>query len=129
LALLLPAAMANVTPSLMQLLTAVSSDEEAPPPRLMLATAGAPAGWLPRTQSTPAMIPEIEPLPLQLSTRTATRVTPFATPYVLPPTVPATCVPWPWQSSAGSVPSTLSVPSMARPPNCEWVRRMPVSMM
>src|ERR1044072_3556608 len=40
LALLLPAATAKVTPALMALLTAVSSAEEAPPPRLMLATAG-----------------------------------------------------------------------------------------
>ena len=41
LALLLPAATAIVTPAFDRLLTAVSSAEEIPPPRLMLATAGA----------------------------------------------------------------------------------------
>src|SRR5690349_2571072 len=41
--LLLPAAIAYVTPSLMELVTAVSSAEERPPPKLMLATAGWPA--------------------------------------------------------------------------------------
>ena len=56
----------------------------------------------------PAMTPEVEPLPLQFSTRTATRLTPLATPYVEPPTVPATCVPWPLQSAAGSAPSIAS---------------------
>ena len=40
LALLLPAATAIVTPELERLLTAVSSAEETPPPRLMFATAG-----------------------------------------------------------------------------------------
>ena len=39
-ALLLPAATAIGTPELARLLTAVSSADEAPPPRLMLATAG-----------------------------------------------------------------------------------------
>jgi hypothetical protein len=66
----------------------------------MLATAGAPAGWFPVTQLTPAITPEVLPLPPQSSTRTATSVTPFATPYVEPPVVPATCVPCPLQSSA-----------------------------
>src|ERR1044072_1928885 len=41
--LLLPAAIAYVTPSLIELLTAVSSAEDTPPPRLILATAGCPA--------------------------------------------------------------------------------------
>ena len=36
----LPAAIAYVTPDAIELLTAVSSDVETPPPRLMLATAG-----------------------------------------------------------------------------------------
>jgi hypothetical protein len=36
----LPAAIANVTPALIELLTAVSSDVEAPPPKLIFATAG-----------------------------------------------------------------------------------------
>src|SRR6185295_13353663 len=49
-ALLLPAATAMVTPELDRLLTAVSSADEAPPPRLMLATAG--LMWLLVTQST-----------------------------------------------------------------------------
>jgi hypothetical protein len=35
-----PAAIAYVTPALMELFTAVSSDDDAPPPRLMFATAG-----------------------------------------------------------------------------------------
>ena len=62
----------------------------------MFATAGLTR--LLRTQFTPAMTPEFEPEPEQLSTRTGWSVTPFATPYVLPPMVPATCVPWPLQS-------------------------------
>lgn len=41
LALLLPAATAIATPAFDRLLTAVSSADEAPPPRLMFATAGA----------------------------------------------------------------------------------------
>src|SRR3954464_15575924 len=44
-ALLLPAAIAYVTPTAMELRTAESSAVEAPPPRLMLATAGWPAAW------------------------------------------------------------------------------------
>ena len=94
----------------------------------MLATAGVPGAWSPATQSTPAITPEVEPLPLQSSTRTATRVTCLATPYVVPPTVPDTCVPWPLQSSA-LPPSTASKPVTARPANSEWLKRMPVSMM
>src|SRR5512142_305611 len=88
LALLLPAAIANVTPEAMALLTALSSVLERPPPRDMFAT----AGWMAFdcTQFTPAMTPEVEPEPLQSRTRTATSDAPFATPYVLPPTVPET---------------------------------------
>ena len=56
----------------------MSSAVEAPPPRLMLATAF--AAWLAVTQLMPAITPEVEPEPLQLSTRTATSETPFATP-------------------------------------------------
>src|SRR5262245_12701226 len=89
LALLLPAAIAKVTPELMALFTAVSSDELAPPPRLMFATAGLIA--FVRTQLMPATTCAVVPLPEQLSTRTATSCTPLATPYWLPPTVPATC--------------------------------------
>src|SRR5919199_6394667 len=113
----------------MELFTAVSSELEAPPPRLMLATAGVPAAWLPVTQSTPAITPEVLPLPEQLRTRTATRVTALATPYVEPPTVPETCVPWPLQSDAEPPIVTSSTPLIARPPNWVWVKRMPVSMM
>ena len=94
----------------------------------MFATAGAPAAWLPVTQSIPAITPEVAPLPLQSSTRTALSETPLATPYVEPPTVPATCVPWPLQSSA-LPPSIASKPELARPPNCWWLVRIPVSMM
>lgn len=43
-ALLLPAETAKVTPSFIAFWTAVSSDEEAPPPKLMFATAGVPVG-------------------------------------------------------------------------------------
>ena len=123
-----PAAMAYVTPSLMELVTALSSAVDAPPPRLMLATAGAPATWSAVTQSMPAMTPEVVPLPAQSSTRTATSETPLATPYVEPPVVPATCVPCPLQSSAVP-PSTASKPLVARPPNSLCENRIPVSMM
>ena len=77
-ALLLPAAMEYVTPELMELLTAVSSAEDAPPPRLMFATAG--LMWLAVTQSTPEMTPEVEPDPEQSSTRTALKSALLATP-------------------------------------------------
>src|SRR5262245_58819585 len=94
----LPAAIAYVTPALMERMTASSIAWFTSPPRLMLATAG---GWkCAVTQSTPRTTPASVPEPWQSSTRTACSVTPFARPHVLPPTVPATCVPWPWQSSA-----------------------------
>src|SRR2546423_9634004 len=67
--LLLPAAIEYVTPELIELLTAVSSADDAPPPRLILATAG--LMWFCVTQSTPEMTPEVLPDPLQSSTRTA----------------------------------------------------------
>ena len=69
----------------------MSSAVDAPPPRLMLATAGRTR--LAVTQSTPAITPALEPDPLQESTRTAKRVTLLATPKVDPPTVPETWVP------------------------------------
>src|SRR5437763_14904708 len=75
-----PPAMAYVTPSLIELVTALSRALDAPPPRLMFATAGVPAPWLPLTQSTPAMTSELAPLPSHPSTRTGTRRTDFATP-------------------------------------------------
>ena len=74
----LPAAIVYGTPCAIELATATSSAELAPPPRLMFATAGLRA--LRVTQSTPSMIPEIGPLPLQSNTRTGTRRTRFATP-------------------------------------------------
>ena len=74
----LPAATATVTPALTMRLTASSVAVEAPPPRLMLATAG--RGALRATQSMPAMTPELVPEPSQPRTRTGTRVTPLATP-------------------------------------------------
>ena len=43
LVLSFPAAIAYVTPSLMEFVTAVSSADEMPPPKLMFATAGCPA--------------------------------------------------------------------------------------
>ena len=54
---------------MIELATAVSSAEEMPPPRLMLATAG--LAWFCLTQSTPAITPDVEPEPEQLRTRTA----------------------------------------------------------
>src|SRR4051794_39859180 len=95
-ALLLPAATATNTPELARLLTAVLSELEKPPPRLMLAT----AGWiaLVASQLRPAMMPEVEPEPLQSRTRTARSIAPLATPKRAPATVPETCVPCPLQS-------------------------------
>ena len=74
----LPAATAYTTPAAIELLIAASSALEAPPPRLMLATAGRTR--LAVTQSTPGITPEVDPEPLQSSTRTACSVTPLATP-------------------------------------------------
>ena len=54
--------------------------------------------WWVIAQSIPAMTPEVEPLPVQLRTRTGTSVTASATPYVALPIVPATWVPCPLQS-------------------------------
>jgi hypothetical protein len=64
----------------------------------MLATAG--LTWFARTQSTPAMTPELLPEPVQPSTRTGWTVALSAMPYVVPAAVPATWVPWPLQSVA-----------------------------
>jgi hypothetical protein len=113
---------------LIELFTAVSRALFAPPPRLMFAIAGCPAPWLPVTQSTPAMTPEVLPEPWQFRARTPTSRTPLATPWTEPPTVPATWVPCPLQSSA-EPPSTESNPVTARPPNCVCENRIPVSMM
>src|ERR1044071_558116 len=66
-ALLLPAAIAYVTPAVTERRTASSSAVDAPPPRLMLATAGRMR--LAVTQSIPAMTPDVLPEPPQSSTR------------------------------------------------------------
>src|SRR5262249_39113506 len=92
----LPAAIAYVTPALIERCTAASRAALAPPPRLMFATAGLIAFLV--TQSTPLITPAFVPLPLQSSTRTATSFTALASPTVEPPTVPETCVPWPLQA-------------------------------
>src|SRR5688500_6316251 len=76
--LLLPAATTMATPELDRLLTALSSAVDAPPPRLMLATAGLMRLF--RTQSTPAITPEVDPEPEQLSTRTPRSNALLATP-------------------------------------------------
>src|SRR5213078_2058723 len=118
LALLLPASTAYVTPPAMEFRTALSSAEDAPPPRLMFATAGATK--LAVTQFTPAMTPEMVPEPWQSRTRTATSATPLATPEVAPPTMPDTCVPCPLQSSLPR-PSLIAVkPWKALPPKSTW---------
>jgi hypothetical protein len=57
---------------------AVFSDDENPPPSDMFATAGLTA--FARTQSSARMIPDVEPEPLQLSTRTPRSLTDLATP-------------------------------------------------
>ena len=90
----------------------------------MLATAGLMA--LARTQSTPAMMPLIEPLPAQSSTRTPRSAEDLARPYVAPPMVPATWVPWPLQS--WPLPPNASYTFCARPPKSACEVAMPVSM-
>src|SRR5215510_1890977 len=72
----LPAAIAYVTPELIEFATAESSAVLTPPPRLMLATAG--LAWFAVTQFTPAITPEFVPDPWQLSTRTANSRTDLA---------------------------------------------------
>jgi hypothetical protein len=47
---------------LIELLTALSSDVLAPPPRLMFATSGGEP-WFAVTQSTPAITPDVVPEP------------------------------------------------------------------
>src|SRR5262245_38786401 len=83
LAFELPAATARKTPADARLFAAVLTADENPPPSDMLATAG--LMWFVRTQSIPAITPEFDPEPLQLSTRTARSLMDFATPYVVPP--------------------------------------------
>jgi hypothetical protein len=76
----LPAATTNVTPSATPRCTAMSSEEDRPPPRLMFATAGDPATWWLTTQSMPAITPAVVPEPVQSSTRTGTTAALGATP-------------------------------------------------
>src|SRR5512138_3178595 len=78
LAELLPAAMPKVTPAAMALVTASLTAWLKPPPKLMLAAAG--ATWLAATQSMPAMTPDQVPEPPQSSTRTEWSVAFWAKP-------------------------------------------------
>src|SRR5437016_6182454 len=66
LALLFPAETVNTTPAAIAFATAVLRAVESPPPKLMFATAGLIACC--RTQSTPAMTPDVVPEPVQSST-------------------------------------------------------------
>jgi hypothetical protein len=59
----LPAETTTVTPALTTARTASSRLLLAEPPRLMLATAGAPGWWFLATQSSPAMTCEVLPEP------------------------------------------------------------------
>lgn len=66
--------------------------------------ATSPLEPLAATWSTPAITPEVEPLPLELSTLTGTTVAPAATPITpmslsMAAMVPATWLPWPLPSS------------------------------
>src|SRR4249919_1210848 len=83
-------------------LAAASIDADAPPLRLRFATSIVDAWAV--TQSIPAMICEVVPVPLLPRTRTDHRRAPGATPTTpiplsMAPIVPATCVPWPLPSS------------------------------
>src|SRR6188474_2791347 len=123
-AVALPAAIAYVTPAAIELTTARSRAFEMPPPRLMLATAGRTRFFV--THSTPAITPELVPVPVQPSTRTACSVTAFAMPCVEPPIVPATCVPCPLQSFVPWPSLTAEKPLPTRPLNSTCVARRPV---
>ena len=70
-----------MTPSAIEFATAVSSAARRAAAEAHVRDRGRPGlhGW-PVTQLMPAMTPEFEPEPLQLSTRTATSVTALATP-------------------------------------------------
>jgi len=73
------------------------------------------------------MPPEIEPEPVQSSTRTGTMVAALATPYLAPAIVPETCVPWPLQSVV-PWPSLISVrPTVTLPPKSVCEASTPVS--
>src|SRR5437867_8522874 len=74
----LPAATATKTPEFHRLVVASFNAVDRPPPSDMFATAGLIAFC--RTQSMPAMICDVRPMPAQLSTRTPWSETPFAIP-------------------------------------------------
>ena len=74
----LPAATARNTPELARFAEALLSVDEKPPPSDMFATAGRDA--FVRSQLRAAMMPDVEPEPEQLSTRTPRSRTPLATP-------------------------------------------------
>src|SRR5690606_24778849 len=76
--LALPAATAKKTPAAIPALTALSMAGLAPPPRLMLATAG--RRRLAVTHSTPAMTFDTGPAPEQPSTRTGCKMACLAVP-------------------------------------------------
>src|SRR6266542_382608 len=92
----LPAEVARKTPELIIARSDASSVESADQFHDVLATAGLTA--LAVTQSTPLMVADVRPPPLQFRILTACSRTSLAMPYVCDPTVPATCVPWPSQS-------------------------------
>ena len=82
----------------MRELSALSSTVLAPPPSDMETTAGRSSGLAATccaTQLMPAATPDVEPLPLLLSTLTACSTTLLCTPVLMPPAVPLQCVPWP----------------------------------
>ena len=85
-----PAAATTVTPSSITRRTAASNEVLGGPPRLMLSTAGAPAGCWPTIQSSPAMMSKSYAAPAQSKTRIRTIVTALATPCVVPASVPVT---------------------------------------
>src|ERR687895_779481 len=74
----LPAATATNTPAFARFVVAALSVDENPPPSDMFATAG--LTWFVRSQLSALMMPEVEPLPEQLSTRRPRSRTAFATP-------------------------------------------------
>ena len=77
--LLLPAATTVVTPEFTRLVVALSTDEEAPPPKLIETTAG-PLPRLLATQLIPEMTSALVPEPASLRTLTATTSALLATP-------------------------------------------------
>jgi hypothetical protein len=77
--LLFPAETETEIPSATRASIAESKNELAPPPKLKFATADLVVWWA-ITESAAATMPEVDPDPEQLNTRTAYSVTPGATP-------------------------------------------------